>query len=121
MATNEKVETQEETKVATAIEKAKAAEENVKKIKAERAAKKAARCAKRLEWKGPFKPLGKLINAYDEHPGEMVTGTLLGGAAGAGAVIGIRALLDKFGNKSEVKATETTDVDDEVVIEDKEV
>lgn len=88
------------------LEAVKTAEEKVEKIKAERAAKKAARCAKRLEWKGPFKFVGKIVNAYDEKPVEMWTGTLLGGAAGAAAVFGGRKLLDKFCNNTEAE-TET--------------
>ena len=73
---------------------------------AEKAAKKAARCAKRLEWKGILKPLGRIANAYDEHPGEMITGTFFGGAVGAGIAYGVMKLVEKFGKKDDEETTE---------------
>ena len=102
----------QEIETTVAIEEVKKADEKVEKIKADRAAKKAARMQKRLEWKGPFKLVGKIINAYDERPGEMVTATLLGGGAGAAAVWGGRKLLDKYGKKTD-DVTGTDETSDE--------
>ncbi len=100
------------------LEEVKKAEERVEQIKAERAAKVAARCAKRLEWKGILKPLGRIANAYDEHPGEMITGTLFGGAVGAGIAYGVMKLVDKFGNKTEVTEGEISDEAEEAPFEE---
>ena len=84
-----------------ALQKVEEAEKEVSELKAQKAAKRAARCAKRLTWKGPFKLVGRLFNQYDEHPVEMWTGTLLGGAAGAAAVIGVKKGIEHFSSKTE--------------------
>ena len=77
------------------------AEKKVADLKAKKKAEVAARCAKRLTWKGPFKLVGRLFNEYDEHPAEMWTGTLLGGAAGAGIVVGVKKAVEHFSSKTE--------------------
>lgn len=106
MATVEKIEKD------MALEKVEAADKKVNAIITEREAKKAARIKKRSEWKH-FKFVGKIINAYDENPVEMWTGTLLGGGLGAGAAFGIIKLVDHF--KSD-KTDEDEPIDE--VVED---
>lgn len=104
MATTKKQEVEAEV----AIESVKEADKKVADIKAERAAKKAARMQKRLQWKGPFKPLGTLVNAYDENPGKMWTATALGGGLGGLVVLGVQKAIEKFGNKTEEVTEEET-------------
>lgn len=102
MATSKK----QEVEANVAIESVKEADKKVADIKADKAAKKAARMQKRLEWKGPFKLVGKLVNAYDENPGEMWTATLLGGGLGGLAVVGVKKAISVF--KKDEEATEET-------------
>ena len=94
------------------LEEVKKAEEKVEQIKAEKAAKCAARCAKRLEWKGPFKLVGKIVNAYDEKPLEMWTATIAGGGLGGLIFFGVEKAIDKYGNKTE-EVTEVDEISDE--------
>lgn len=71
-----------EVEAKAAVEKVKEADKNVDQIKAEKAAKKAERQAKRLTWKGPLKVIGKGINWCENNPVPaavcVVTGTGLG-------------------------------------------
>lgn len=96
----------EEIKELVAVE---AAEKNVEDAKAKKKAKVEARCAKRDQWKGPFKVVGKIANAYDREPGKMWTATLLGGAAGAGIVIGVEKAVEHFSSKADTSDEEISD------------
>ena len=94
-----------------AVKAAKEAEEKVAKIKEEKAAKKAARQAKRLEWKGPLKWLGKGINALEDHP-VLVTLAFL-----AGIPVGILVvfLVNKFKTSPSVHPDDAEDLMDEAL------
>ena len=96
MATKEKAEKD------VAIEAVKEADKKVDDIKAERAAKRAVRFAKRENWWGPFKYAGKLFNVVEEHPVASATCALTGGAAAVALVIG----KDHFFGKKEEDVTE---------------
>lgn len=82
------------------------ADKKVADIKAEKAAKKAARQNKRLEWKGPLKLVGKAINHIENHPVATAVSVLAGVPIGAAGVV----LYNKYGKKSE----EAVDVDVEI-------
>lgn len=82
------------------------ADKKVADIKAEKAAKKAERQNKRLEWKGPLKLVGKVINHVENHPVATAVSVLAGVPIGAAGVV----LYNKYGKKSE----ETVDVDVEI-------
>lgn len=82
------------------------ADKKVADIKAEKAAKKAERQNKRLEWKGPLKLIGKVINHVEDHPVATAVSILAGVPIGAAGVV----LYNKYGKKSE----ETVDVDVEI-------
>lgn len=82
------------------------ADKKVADIKAEKAAKKAERQNKRLEWKGPLKLVGKVINHIEDHPVATAVSVLAGVPIGAAGVV----LYNKYGKKSE----ETVDVDVEI-------
>ena len=92
------------------------ADAKVEKIKADRKAKVEARCAKRDQWRGPFKIAGKIANAYDREPGKMWTATLLGGLAGAGIVKVVEKTVDYVKSRS----AEEADSEDLKVIEEAE-
>ena len=82
------------------------ADKKVADIKAEKAARKAERQNKRLEWKGPLKIVGKVINHVENHPVATAVSVLAGVPIGAAGVV----LYNKYGKKSE----ETVDVDVEI-------
>ena len=86
------------------------ADKKVADIKAEKAAKKAERQNKRLEWKGPMKLVGKVINHIEDHPVATAVSVLAGVPIGAAGVV----LYNKYGKKSE----ETVEVETEVAIDE---
>lgn len=83
------------------------ADKKVADIKAEKAAKKAERQNKRLEWKGPLKIVGKVINHVENHPVATAVSVLAGVPIGAAGVV----LYNKYGKQ---KSEETVDVDVEI-------
>ena len=107
MATKEKAEKD------IALQEVEKADEKVNAIKAERKAKVEARCAKRDNWKGPFKLLGKVVNAYDREPGKMWGATVVGGGIGGLIVLGVQEGIKHFGNKTDDATEETEEVVEE--------
>lgn len=93
----------EKIEVTAAVDTVKEADEKVEKIKAEKAAKKADRQNKRLNWKGPFKYVGKAINHIEDHPVATGISVLAGVPIGVAGVY----LYDKY-----VKKSDTEDVVD---------
>lgn len=94
------------------------ADAKVEKIKADKKANVDARCAKRDQWKGPFKLVGKIINAYDREPGKMWTATLLGGAAGVGIVKAVEKTVDYVRSRG---AEEVTSEDEDLEVTDEAI
>lgn len=107
MADNVTVEKVEATVATTAVVEA---DKKVADIKAEKAAKKAERQNKRLEWKGPMKLVGKVINHIEDHPVATAVSVLAGVPIGAAGVV----LYNKYGKKSE----EAVEVETEVTIDE---
>ena len=106
MADNVTVEKVEANVATTAVVEA---DKKVADIKAEKAAKKAERQNKRLEWKGPMKLVGKVINHIEDHPVATAVSVLAGVPIGAAGVV----LYNKYGKKSE-----ETEVETEVTIDE---
>lgn len=98
MATTKK----QEVEANVAIESVKEADKKVADIKAEQAAKRAARFAKRENWWGPFKYVGKFFNVCEEHPVATGVSVALGVPLGIGAVVA----KDHFFGKKDEEATE---------------
>lgn len=90
------------------------ADKKVADIRAEKAAKKAERQNKRLEWKGPMKLVGKVINHIEDHPIATAVSVLAGVPIGAAGVV----LYNKYGKKEEtvvetdVEITETEEANE---------
>ena len=97
MATKEKVE------ATVAVESVKEADKKVADIKAEQAAKRAARFTKRENWWGPLKYVGKFFNVCEEHPVATGVSVALGVPLGIGAVV---AKDHFFGKKDDEETTE---------------
>lgn len=91
------------------------ADAKVEKIKADKMAKVEARCAKRDQWRGPLKIVGKIANAYDREPGKMWAATLIGGAAGAGIVKLVEKTVDYVKSRG---AEEVTSEDEDLEVTD---
>lgn len=94
----------ERIEAGVAVESVAKADEKVADIKAEKAAKKAARQNKRLEWKGPLKFVGKAINVVEDHPVATAVSVLTGVPVGVAGVL----LYQKFSQKSDDVAEEAT-------------
>lgn len=92
-----------ETKVA--VEAVTEADKKIADIKAEKAAKKAARQNKRLGWKGPGKLVGKAINFVEDHPVATTVSFLAGVPVGVAGVL----IYQKLSNKSDDVAEEATE------------
>jgi len=116
MATEKKA-VKEEIEAKSAVEAVEVAEKKVEDIKTQKKAALEARCAKREQWRGPFKLVGKFVNAYDREPGKMWGATLLGGAAGAGVVVLVEKVVDHFSAKKAdaIDEASTDETDEEVV------
>ena len=98
----------QEVEAVVAIEEVNKAEEKVEQIKAERAAKKAEKQEKRLNWWGPFKYVGKGINAVENNPKTFGLGLAVGGPLGAGVAWGVKKGIDYFRGNGSDEATEET-------------
>ena len=116
MATEKKA-VKEEIEAKVAVSAVEEAEKKVEDIKTKKKAALEARCAKREQWRGPFKVVGKIVNAYDREPVKMWGATLAGGAAGAGAVKLVEKAINHFSAKKadEVVEASTDETDEEVV------
>lgn len=97
----------ERIEAGVAVESVAKADEKVANIKADKAAKKAARQNKRLEWKGPLKFVGKAINVVEDHPVATAVSVL------AGVPVGVAGVLIYQ------KVTKSDDVVEEATAEDK--
>ena len=100
--------TKEKVEETMAVQAVVEADEKVKAIKAEKAAKKAEKHAARLE-KHP--KLGKAINWIDDNKIGVGVGVLVGGPLGVAGVLGYQKLKAK--NKKSEEATETEVSDNE--------
>ena len=98
--------TVEKIESTVAVEAVTKADEKVKNLEAEKAAKKAEKQLKRANWKGPLKVVGKFFNVCEDHPVAMGASALLGAAAPV--AFGIY-LWDK--SKKSENADVTVDVD----------
>ena len=100
------VEKIEATQATTAVVEA---DKKVADLKAEKLAKKAERQNKRLEWKGPLKLVGKVINHVEDHPVATAVSVLAGVPIGAAGV---------WAYNKYVKKDDTIEVETEVTIDD---
>jgi hypothetical protein len=98
----------QEVEANVAIEEVKKADEKVKAIEIDRAAKRAEKQEKRLNWWGPFKYVGKGINAVENNPKTFGLGLAVGGPLGAAAAWGVKKGVDYFRSKSSDEVTEET-------------
>lgn len=96
----------QEVEANVAIEEVKKADEKVKAIETDRAAKKAEKQEKRLNWWGPLKYVGKGINAVENNPKTFGLGIAVGGPLGAAVAWGVKKGVDYFRSKSSDEATE---------------
>ena len=106
--------TVEKIESAVAVDAVTKADEKVKNLEAEKAAKKAEKQLKRANWKGPFKVVGKFFNVCEDHPIAMGTSALLGAAAPV--AFGIY-LWDKSKKSDDVVEEATDDTETEEAVE----
>ena len=113
----------EEIETKAAVEAVEKAEEKVKQIELDKAAKRAAKQEKRANWPGPLKLIGKGFNEVENHPAAFGIGFALGVPVVPLVAYGVKKGIDLASNKKaeeavDVSSDETDEVDNSIPFEE---